>query len=475
MKKINVLLIILSLAVTLSLFGCEKNAPAENGQESIDPSTLIGPVSIFDGGMTFYIDINETSVAIYEDGSFDAPYQNFAHAGLANIEASKSGFSAVDLNFDGYLDLTVPQRTVDGIQYYYGYLWSDESKTFSFNSDILNIGNLTVGDKCLLSTEIHNGKEMVVEYYFEDGKLVHEHVEDDPLLVIAETYMKGFLKKDGIEALFTSWELIDNAICKKYFILEGDNVIASAAVNATGERVFYSPVTDSYYEITTEGEEYLQSDKTYGKIPHVGVIFTYVNAAYESLSDEEKVFYNKIYNDITTFTANEYTEENALKIVEAVLADYPELRNYFRYTERGGIVNSSFFVKGAPYKEVVPDEINAAMDEYDAFAQGIIDTMPVGLEPEEKYIFLAQRLLVLTKEHSEHEPSFGKMIQGDSKGEQLSRTFKFLCEKAQIYCTTEGNKNTILIDAEYVTIGLEDTFNYVPGSDKWMEQFYDED
>ncbi len=480
MKKTSTLIILLILAFALILCGCEK----EDGVKTppIDPTTLAGPFSIFEGGMTFYVDVQSNRAVIYEDGSFETVFQTFSHAGVADVEISKAGIKFEDFTFDGFCDFYFPQRTVDGIQYYYGFIWEEETMSFVMEVDFLNLGNPTLGENCILSTEVHNGETVTVEYYYKDGKFTHEYIEEDPYLPVAKTYIKGFLAKEDLEVEFTSWELIDSAICRKYYVYEGETVVSAVAVNADGSRVFYSPLTESYFEIIKEGEAFVQSDESFGKMPHTNEVFTYVPTGFESLSEDDRELYGKMYADMIDLTAAQYTEATAETVIEAVFEDYPVLRNYVRYKDKGGIVTTEFYVKWAPYKTADAEEIKAAVKEYEEYTDEIINTIPVGLEPMEKYLFIAQRLQLLTKGHNhDHsgedcgEPLFEILISGDSKSERLSRTYKYLCEKAQLYCRCEDGENVILQGTTYFEVDLEEAFNYAPGSERWLEKFIDID
>ncbi len=479
MKKISIILISIILTAILILCGCEKNDGVET--PPIDPETLTGPFDLFDGGMTFRIDIAKDRITIYEDGSYDTVFQTFLHSGVADLETSKNGVKFEDFTFDGFKDFYFPQRDVNGISYYYGYAWDEENKAFVLVTDFLKIGNPTLGENCILSTEIINGETVTVEYYFQDGKLTHEHIENDPYLVVANTYMRGFFGKNELKAEFTTWELIDSAICRKYYVYEGETVISAAAVNADGSRVFYTPLTETYVEILHDGESYTQGDVNFNKMEHTNEVFTYVATGYESLSDADRELYGTIYSDIMEFKAAEYTDANAETVLTALLGDHPIMHNYVRYKEKGGIITTEFYVKWAPYKAPVPDDIEDAVKEYDAYTDEIINSIPVGLEPMEKYLFLAQRLQLLTKGHNHEEgeeceePLFEILISGDSKGERLARTYKYLCEKAQLYCEVNGKENIILQGNTHFTANLEEAFNYAPGSEKWLEKWLDID
>ena len=478
MKKIRIILITLILAA-LILCGCEKNDGVKT--PPIDPETLAGPFSLFDGGMTFRIKLEEDRITIYEDGSYDTVFQTFPHSGVTDVQISTDSLKFEDFTFDGFADFYFHQRDVDGISYYYGYAWDEEAKAFYLVTDFLKIGNPVLGENCVLSTEIHNGETVTVEHYFEDGKFTHEHVEEDPYLEVANTYIRGFYGKNELKCEFTAWELIDSAICKKYYVYEGETVIAAVAVNGDGSRVFYTLLTDVYAEILKDAESYVQGEETYAKMDHTNEVFTYVATGFEGLSEADRELYGTMYGDVMEFKPAEYTAANAEAVLTALFKDHPVMHNYVRYTEKGGIITTEFFVKWAPYKTPVPDDIKDAVNEYDAYTDEIINSIPVGLEPMEKYLFLAQRLQLLTKGHSHEEgeecdePLFEILISGDSKGERLARTYKYLCEKAQLYCEYDGKENTILQSTTKFTVNLEEAFRYAPGSEKWLEAWIDID
>lgn len=473
--KLSSIMLVLSITLAAFLGGCKGTDEPKDEFGGVDPEALLGPYSIFEGGMTFYFDLREDRLTVYENGAFDSFYQNFYHSGVSDLEASKAGIRFEDVTFDGCRDLMIPQRSVDGVQYYYGFVWDEESKNFSFEIEFLDIGNPTVSDGCILGTESHNGEMHTTEYFYVNGDFTHEHHHEDEYLKIVEQYVRGYLTKESLTCEYTSWELIDNTACKKYFVYDGDRVIAAAGISPDGERVFYSALTESYYEILSQDDTFKTGDESYGKMEHTGEVFTYVATGFESLSDGERELYGKIYGDITSFVDGEYTESGAEKVIKAILNDHPEINNYCRYDEKNGVVTTTLYAKWAPYKKPSADELKAALEEYDSYTDGIINSIPVGLEPTEKYIFLAQLLQILSKEHSDDEPLLELLIAGDSKGEKLAATYKHLCEKASVYCSVDKDKNTILIGGEYVTVDVEDTFGKVPGSDEWMESFFGSD
>lgn len=458
------------LMAALCLFGCEKTDGKVT--EPLDPEQLTEAFSIFDGGMTFRLDIEEDRFSFYEDGVYDSVYQTFQHSGIEDVEISKNGVMFEDVNFDGFTDVIIPQRKLGELQYYYGYLWDEEKKVFIMNLEFLNIGNPVINENSVSGTVSEHGSEHEAEFFYEDGHFVSEHEHEDPYLEVAEAYMKGFLGRDDVECLFTSWELIDSSICKKYYVTENGEPFAACAVNADGSRVFYTLLTESYTEIIFAEDAYSESAESYGKMEHTNENFTYVAEGYESLSDDEKDRYGALYSDLTAFKELETVAAEDVSALYAVFSDHPDLYNYYRVEEKHGIISAKLFCKWAPYKTPEASELTEAVTEYDAFIDGIVSSMPVGLEPLEKYLFLAQRLELMSKGHEGDEVTFELLISADSQGEKIARTYMLICEKAQLYCTYEGNVNTVLVNGEKVNVSVEKSFNHVPGSEKWFSAFY---
>ncbi len=469
MKK-GLIFAIAFLAIIACLFGCENTGGKVT--EPIDPEQLTEAFSIFDGGMTFRLDITESRFNFYEDGVYDSVYQTFQHSGIESLEATKNGIMFEDVSFDGFTDVLLPQRKLGEIQYYYCYIWNEEDKIFRMNMDFLNIGNPVINENFISGTVSEHGTEHEAEFYYEDGHFVSDHEHHDEYLEVALTYMRGFLGKKEIECQFTAWELIDVSICKKYYVLENGEPIAACAVNADGSRVFYTPLTEAYTEIIFSEDSYSESTESYGKMEHTNENFTYVAEGFESLSDSGKEVYGNFYNELSAYKEFELTDAAEITALYAVFSDHPEFYNYYRVEEKHGTVSATLFCKWAPYKAPEASELTEAANEYDAFIDEVVSSIPVGLEPLEKYLFLAQRLELMSKGHEGDEVTFELLISGDSQGEKIARTYKLMCEKAQLYCTYEGNLNTILSDGEKVTVSVEKSFNHVPGNEKWLSAFF---
>lgn len=468
--KRSFIIITAFLMVLSSLFACEKSDGKVT--EPLDPAELTEAFSIMDGGMTFRIGIDEARFNFYEDGVYDTVYQSFQHPGVESVELTKSGIRFEDANFDGFTDVLLPQRKLGEIQYYYGYFWVEEEKLFNMNSEILNIGNPVINENSIHGVVEEHGHSYEAEFFYEDGHFVSDHSHHDERMEVALTYMKGFLGKDAIECQFTSWDLVDKSICKKYFVMENGTPIAACAVNADGKRVFYSPLTEAYTEIIFAEESYAEGSESFGRMDHTNEVFTYVAEGYESLTDGEKEIYGNLYSELTEYKAIENITEEQTAPLKAVFLDHPQLYNFYRFEERHGMAEVSLYCKWAPYKTPEASELAKAVSEYSAFTDEIINSIPVGLEPLEKYLYLAQRLQLMVKEHEGKDIPFELLISADSNGEKLSRTYKHLCEKAQLYCTYEGSTNTILVNGEKITVSIEKTSNNVPGSDKWQSAFF---
>lgn len=76
--------------------------------------------------------------------------------------------------------------------------------------------------------------------------------------------------------------------------------------------------------------------------------------------------------------------------------------------------------------------------------------MPSGLSDSDRYIYLAQKLtsVYLSEQSHGSDGVFGLLVAGDGENERFAKTFRTLCEKANLYRTVSGSLNIIKIEGE---------------------------
>jgi|GEM_PF-2520918 len=470
MKKIIALLF--AAAVMFSFAGCESE---RSGDEKVKyDGELFGPVKIAENVEDVWIGLNTGFVNFFKDSDRENPSQSFTTSGFDDVANSMKSITSEDVNFDGYSDVVIPFHRYDDFQFYYVYIWDKDNASFSYYPQLSGVGNLAVGDGFLSGIANEHGAYFETKYFWEDGKLISEE-ESDENMHLAKEYTEGLLGKEGLNVSFSRDELIDMTISKLYFVSDAEGVIAYAAVSCDNSRVFYSPLTDVYFEVERDDDGY-KKGLSYSKLPYSGVPNGYSAEAFSSLDASQKDYYDMIGEKLGSFDEISFESPDAAAAMEAYLKDHPVWYCCFIPKISGYSVTGSYCYTWSNYSDDVSVEVlSEKMKEYSDKINGYVSEMPTGLQPIERYVYLAQKLRLLAEEEHHHgsdADAMGLYIPGDSLNERAAKTFTYMCEKAELYCVWDGDYNYILDGAEKKRIAVYDTFAFVPGSDEWLNAFW---
>lgn len=192
--------------------------------------------------------------------------------------------------------------------------------------------------------------------------------------------------------------------------------------------------------------------------PHAGSPVTYP-FEYKYRYDELTASQQEIYNDIKAkaesytyfiYTADEYGYDKLDDLICAWGAlgdDYPVVESYFRLDEicEGDVttgIESVYHMPGDPDGKQVEDidELRREVMIFDAACDYIAESIPEDYSAYDKYRFLA---IVVSEQTSydyggcggrQASGAYGAVIGGFSICEGYSVGFKYLCQKANLYC-----------------------------------------
>lgn len=473
MKKIISVLLIFSLA--FSLFAC---ASEEKSDDKMKYSgELFGPVKIADGVEDVYVGLDTAFVHIFRESDKENPVQSFTTSGFDDIENSARSIRAADVDFDGFNDLIIPFRRVADYQYYYVYTWNNDSETFSLVSSMSAIGNVEVCDGYIKGVSSEHGAYHLTKYYWVDGVLEEEE-ELDETMSIARECAEGILKKDGLTVTFGRDELVGMTLTKLYFIMDGGKTAAYVAVSYDGTRAFWSSASDVYFEVVRDGDEF-KNGQSYSKMEYTGVPHGYAAEEYAKLNASAKEYYDMISDKLLSFAEIDFDSADAADAMEAYMKDHPVRSMCFVPKIMGNSVTGDYVAAWDNYNTgVTKDELAEGMSAYSDKISAIISEMPTGLEPIERYVYLAQKLQVLSDEehhHGKDGDGLGIYIPGNSLNEKAAKTYTYMCEKAELYCVWDGEHNVIMDGTEKRIVSVYDAFAYPAGSDGWLDTFFAEE
>ena len=102
--------------------------------------------------------------------------------------------------------------------------------------------------------------------------------------------------------------------------------------------------------------------------------------------------------------------------------------------------------------------------------------MPEGLEPIGKYVYLAEKMYIESEEEHHHgtgEDGIALFIPGETVEERAAKTFAYMCETAELYCTwNEDGPNEIMDGTEKKTVSVYETYSIPAGSEEWFNAFF---
>ena len=473
MKRISaVLLVILTVLSFASCGG--KQADEADGAEYT--GELFGPVAVGEGEEDIFVGTDTSFVHIFKASDTKTPFQSFTTSGFDDVANSAKSIVAADADFDGFTDLIIPFRRVNDYQYYYVYLWNKDSGGYVFVPSASSIGNIEVKDGYISGVSAEHGSYEECEFVFEDGEFVDRNGRDEGIATARE-YAAGLLGKDDFSLTFARDELIDMALSKLYFLTEGGEVTAYIAATYDNDRVFYSPLSDVYFEIVKRDGEYKKGD-SFSKMEYDGVAEGYESAAFSKLNDNQKEYYDMIAEKLRAYDKIDYESPDAVAAMDAYMKDHPVTSLCFVPQIAGYSVRGKYVYTWDNYNtETSKDVLEEKMNEYSERISSVVGEMPTGLEPIEKYVYLAQKLRSLSDEehHGGEENGMSVYIPGDSLDEKAAKTYAFMCEKAELYCTWDGAVNCIMDGDEKREVRVYDTYPFPGGSDEWFEVFFAEE
>lgn len=410
----------------------------------------------------------------FKESGKETPDQYFPTSGFEDVAYSADNVRAEDVNFDGYFDIVVPFRRLYDLQFYYVYVWDGASGLLRFVPDMTNIGDFKVGDGIITGYYAEHGEPEQFEFVWKDGNIVNVG-EVDETVSIAEEYAREYLGSDDVRAVFVRDELIDMAISRLFFIYEKEEIVSYIAVSYTKDRVFASPMTDVYTELIRDGDA-LREDGEYSREEYKeGDKYGYVREGYLNLGEKGKELYDEIASEIAAFEPVDIQSPDAPAAMDAYIKDNPLCSLFFVPEISGYSVKGKYYYSWEPYAAQADAEtMRGAADEYSVMMEGAVSEMPTGLSQTEKYVYLAEKLRLLSEEehHTGTDSVAGLYIPGDSLGEKAAKTYAFMCELADVYCTWDGEINCIIVDGEKRRVNVYDTYPYSPGTDGWFEKFY---
>ena len=478
MKKIIALVTALIFAA-LAAAGCAgetKNVPASSDEPRRAPDDgFFGPVKIAEGIEDVYVKVETSFVSVYKASDLEEPSQQFPTSGFDDVNNSARAIVTDDMNSDGYSDLTIPFRRMNDMQYYYVYLYAPESDSFTLFPEMSKIGNLTATDEGYLVG--YSSEHGATKYYFVDGELLDE-AQTDESLATAISYAKGYLGDDDLTADFIRDELVDMALCRLYLVTRSGENVAYVAVSYDLTRVFYSELSGVYFDLEYDGENFTRGVGNYSKMEYTGNISGYESKGHEALGAAGREYYDMIGERLSEFAPIDFESPDAVEAMSAYMHDDPVWYCCFTPKIEGSSVTGRYYYTWATYEDDISSEVlRTEMDKYSARIGEIVGEMPTGLEAKERYVYLAEKLRYLAEEehHKESTDGFALEIPGETVDERIAKTFAYMCKKADIYCTWDGNYNTIMDGDTERTVSVYSTFRIVPGSDEWFDAFYVED
>ncbi len=473
MKRITALFLALLTVVTLASCGTK---PSDTADEFEYSGELFGPVDVGEGIEKIYVGLDTGFVYVFKESETKIPYRSYASSGFDDVENSIKSITAADADFDGYTDLIIPFRRIDDYQYYYVYLWNNDGGGYSLVPSASSIGNLEVRDGYVAGVVSEHGSYEQRELVWKDGELVGRN-EEDEWIGTAREYVEGYLGKDAFSLTPAGDELIDMALSRRYFVTENGEVTSYIAVTYDSTRAFTSPLTNVYTEIVEDGGEYREGE-SFPKTGNGGVAAGHEYVYYSELSAGQKEYYDLIAEMLRNYDEIAFESPDAPAAMEAYMKDHPEASLCFVPQIVGYSVKGKYLYTWDNYSdETSKDVLAEKMNEYSERISSAVGEMPVGLSPLEKYVYLAQKLHHLAEEEH-HEGKEGGMsiyLPGDSLDERAAKTYAYMCEKAELYCTRDGEFNYIMEGGEKRAVRIYDTFTFSGGSDEWFEAYFAEE
>ena len=473
MKRITAILLI--LVTVFSLASC-KSGKTDEPEAAEYAGELFGPVAVGEGEEDIYVAVDTSFVHIFKASETKIPFQSFTTSGFDDVENSAKSVIPADVDLDGYTDLIIPFRRVDDHQYYYVYMWSRENGGYTFIPSASSIGNIEVKDGYIVGVTAEHGSYEECEYVFENGEFVNRNSEDEGIGTARE-YAEGLLGKDTFSLIFARDELIDMALSRLYFVTEDGEATSYIAVTYDNTRAFYSPLSDVYFEIVKRDGEYKKGD-SFSKMEYNGTAKGYESAALSKLNENQKVYYDMIAEKLLAYDKIDYESPDAAAAMEAYMKDHPVMSLCFVPEIIGYSVKGKYVYSWDNYNtETSKDVLAEKMNEYSERISSVVGEMPTGLEPIEKYVYLAQKLHYLAEEehHEGKENGMSVYIPGDSLDEKAAKTYAYMCEKAELYCTWDGAVNYIMDGDEVRAVRVYDAYPFAGGSDEWFNEFYAEE
>ena len=473
MRKITALVLFLLTVISVSSCGTKLPGPADEFEYS---GELFGPVSVGEGIEDVYVGLDTGFVYVFRGSEKKIPFQSFATSGFDDVENSIRSIVAADADFDGFTDLIVPFRRVGDYQYYYVYLWNSGNGGYMLVPSASNIGNIEVHDGYIAGIVTEHGSSELRELVWKDGEFVDRN-EDDEGIATAREYAAGFLGDDPVSLTPAGDELIDMALSRLYFVTVNGEVTSYIAVTYDNTRAFTSQLNGVFTEIVKDGDGY-KTGESFSKAEYTGVAAGYEAVAYSELSGEQKEYYDAIAEKISNYDTVEYKSSDAAAAMKAYVKDHPVASLCFIPQIEGYSVKGKYCYTWDNYNDLTSKDVLAEkMNEYSQRMSETVGEMPVGLEPMEKYVYLAQKLRHLSEEehHEGRENGMSVYIPGDSLNERAAKTFAYMCEKAELYCTWDGGTNYIMDGGKVRPVRVYDAYPFPGGSDEWFEVFFAEE
>lgn len=472
MRKITALLVAL---ITLFIFAsCGSGETGEPEAAEYD-GELFGPVAVGDGEENVFVGVDTSFIHVFRESDTKIPYQSFTTSGFDDVADSARSIIAADATSDGYTDLIIPFRRVDDHQYYYVYVWNADSKGYVFVPSMSSVGNIEVKDGHIKGFASEHGAYVEKEYYFENGDFAA--AEEDEGIATAREYAQGLLGKDSFTLTFARDELIDMALTRLYFVTEGEEVTAYIAVTYDNSRAFYSPVSDVYFEIVRRDDGYKKGE-SFSRMEYTGEVTGYKAEAFSKLSENQKEYYDMIAEKLRAYDEVDFESADAAAAMDAYMKDNPVTYLYFVPETEGYSVKGRYCYTWDNYDyDVSLGTLSEKVAEYSERISAVVGEMPTGLEPIEKYVYLAQKLRSLSEEehHEGKENGMSVYIPGESLNERAAKTYAYMCEKAELYCTWDGGTNYIMDGGKVRPVHVYDAYPFPGGSDEWFEVFFAEE
>ncbi len=397
MKKTIALLI--AAVCLISLWGCG-GEPEDEAPPVKYSGEYFGPVKVGEGADDVYVGLDTAFIYIFTGENKEEPSQMFTVSGFDDVGSCLKGIKADDASADGYTDLMIPFRRVDDLQYYYVYVWDNDTSSYVLIPSMSSVGNLEVTDGCLKGIASEHGAFHEVEYIWENGRFVED--EGDEYLQVARELAAGMLGGADVTLTFGRDELIDMTISRLYFVSEGADVTSYIAVSYDKTRGFFSPASSVYFDIVRDGDKYKKGD-SHKKMEYEGIPYGYGEAEYDKLDGNQKEYYGMIGSKLHAYDKIDFESSDAAAAMNAYMKDHPVWSQCFVPQIMGYSVGGYYCYTWDNFNtETSKETLSEKMDEYSKKVSDVVSQMPTGLEPIEKYVYLAQKLSVISEEEHHH-------------------------------------------------------------------------